>query len=224
MHRIDTSGNVNNRFHPGNPATGQQATLIDQDWLNAVQEEIVNVILGANIDLEKGTNNQLAAAIVALIAGVVGDGSGAVPTTRQLLVAGGLLAISGTTLAADRTLTLTKATVAEAAAQVRDDVVVTPAGLAGLVGLTQVGGAWIVRIGPVIAQIFTGTVIANGSTVLTLPQAFPNDVRAAFVNGGRPVPTADSNGPYVTGVGLSSVSIYSALDISVSVDVIIFGR
>jgi hypothetical protein len=223
MHRIDTSGNVDNRFHPGNPATGQQATLIDQDWLNAVQEEIVNVILEANIDLEKGTNDQLASAIVALIAGVVGDGSGAVPTTRQLLVAGGLLA-GGGNLAADRTITLTKATVAEASAQVRDDVVVTPAGLAGLVGLTQVGGAWIIRIGPVIAQIFTGTVIANGSTVLTLPQAFPNDVRAAFVNGGRPVSTADSNGPYVSGVGLSSVSIYSALDIPVSVDVIIFGR
>jgi hypothetical protein len=223
MHRIDTSGNVDNRFHPGNPATGQQATLIDQHWLNAVQEEIVNVILQANIDLEKGTNDQLASAIVALIAGVVGDGSGAVPTTRQLLVSGGLLG-GGGNLAADRTITLTKATVAEASAQVRDDVVVTPAGLAGLVSLTQVGGAWIIRIGPVIAQIFTGTVIANGSTVLTLPQAFPNDVRAAFVNGGRPVSTADSNGPYVSGVGLSSVSIYSALDIPVSVDVIIFGR
>lgn len=223
MHRIDTSGNVDNRFHPGNPATGQQATLIDQDWLNAVQEEIVNVILEANIDLEKGTNDQLASAIVALIAGVVGDGSGAVPTTRQLLVAGGLLA-GGGNLAADRTITLTKASVAEAVAQTRDDVVVTPASLAGLVGLTEVGGAWIIRIGPVIAQIFTGNVIANGTTVLTLPQAFPNDVRAAFVNGGRPVSTADSNGPYVSGVGLSSVSIYSALDISASVNVIIFGR
>lgn len=223
MHRIDTSGNVDSRFHPGNPATGQQATLIDQDWLNAVQEEIVNVILEANIDLEKGTNDQLASAIVALIAGVVGDGSGAVPTTRQLLVAGGLLA-GGGNLAADRTITLTKATVAEAGAQTRDDVVVTPASLSGLVGLTEIGGAWIIRIGPVIAQIFTGNVIANGTTVLTLPQAFPNDVRAAFVNGGRPVSTADSNGPYVSGVGLSSVSIYSALDISASVNVIIFGR
>lgn len=222
MHRIDTSGNVDNRFHPGNPATGQQATLIDQDWLNAVQEEIVNVILEANIELEKGTNDQLAAAIVALIAGVVGDGSGAVPTTRQVLSGG--LVTGGGNLAADRTLTVTAATTAEAAAQTRNDVAVTPASLAGLVSLTEIGGAWIIRIGPVIAQIFTGNVIANGTTVLTLPQAFPNDVRAAFVNGGRPVSTADSNGPYVSGVGLSSVSIYSALDISVSVNVIAFGR
>ena len=223
MHRIDTSGNVDNRFHPGNPATGQQATLVDQDWLNAVQEEIVNVILQANIDLEKGTNDQLASAIVALIAGVVGDGSGAVPTTRQLLVAGGLLT-GGGNLAADRTIGLAAATTAEAAAQIRNDVVVTPAALAGLVSLTQIGGAWIIRIGPVIAQIFSGTVGANTTTVLTLPQAFPTEARAAFVNGGRPISTADSNGPYVNGVGLSSVSIYSALDISVSVDVIIFGR
>lgn len=223
MHRIDTSGNVDNRFHPGNPATGQQATRVDQDWLNAVQEEIVGVIDQANIPLEKGNNTQLAAAIVALIAGVVGDGSGAVPTTRQVLVAGGLLT-GGGNLAADRTIGLAAATTGEAAAQTRNDVVVTPAALAGLVSLTQIGGAWIIRIGPVIAQIFSGTVGANTTTVLTLPQAFPTEARAAFVNGGRPVSTADSNGPYVNGVGLSSVSIYSALDISVSVDVIIFGR
>lgn len=144
MHRIDTSGNVDNRFHPGNPATGQQATLIDQDWLNAVQEEIVNVILAANIDLEKGTNDQLAEAIVALIAGVVGDGSGAVPTTRQVLVAGGLLT-GGGNLAADRTIGLAAASTSETAAQVRNDVVCTPASLAGLVGLTLVGSAWVMR-------------------------------------------------------------------------------
>jgi len=224
MHRIDTSGNVNNRFHPGNPATGQQATLVDQDWLNAVQEEIVNVILQANIDLEKGTNDQLAEAIIALIAGVVGDGSGAVPTTRQLLVAGGLLAISGTTLAADRTLTLTKATVAEAAAQVRDDVVVTPAALAGLVGLTQVGGAWVIRIGPVIAQIFSATVGGNSTTVLSLPQAFPTEAKAASANGGNPVGNAQDNGPYVNGVGLSTVSVFSAIDSSTQVNILAFGR
>lgn len=222
MHRIDTSGNVDNRFHPGNPATGQQATLIDQDWLNAVQEEIVNVILAANLDLEKGTNDQLADAIVALIAGVVGDGSGAVATTRQVLAAG--LVTGGGNLAADRTFTVTPATTAEAAAQVRNDVAVTPASLAGLVSLTQIGGAWIIRIGPVIAQLFSGTVTDNNTTILTLPQAFPNEARAGFVNGGRPIATADSNGPYVSGIGLSSVSIYSALDISVSVNVLVFGR
>ncbi len=222
MHRIDTSGNVDNRFHPGNPATGQQATLVDQDWLNAVQEEIVNVILAANIPLLKGDNEQLAEAIVALIAGVVGDGSGAVPTTRQVL-AGGLIT-GGGNLAADRTLTVTAATIAEAAAQIRNDVVVTPASLAGLISLTEIGGAWIIRIGSVIAQIFSGTVSANLTTVLTLPQAFPTEARAAFVNGGQSVSTAESNGPFVNGIGLSSVSIYNALNVSVSVNVLVFGR
>lgn len=223
MHRIDTSGNVNNRFHPGNPATGQQATLIDQDWLNAVQEEIVNVILQANLSLEKGTNTQLAEAIVALIAGVVGDGSGAVPTTRQLLVAGGLLS-GGGNLAADRTVTLTKATVAESAAQVRDDVVVTPASLAGLVGLTVVGGAWVIRLGEVIVQIFDATVSANTTTVLTLPQAFPSVCRIALVNGGLINTTAQDNGPFVSGFGASSISVFNAIDTSTVVSVIAIGR
>ncbi len=222
MHRIDTSGNVGNRFHPGDPATGQQATLVDQDWLNAVQEEIVAVILGAGIALAKGDNTQLYDAIVALIAGVVGTGGGSAPTTRQIL-AGGLLT-GGGNLAADRTISLAKATSAEVSAQVRDDVAVTPAGLAGLVGLTEVAGAWVIRIGPVIVQLFSAVIGANGTSLLTLPQAFPLEGRAGFVNGGSAGPGIQDNGPFVNGVGLSTVSVYSALDSSASVNLIVFGR
>lgn len=69
MHRIDSSGAVAGLYTAGNPATGQRATLIDADHLNAIQEEICAVIEGAEIDLEKGTNNQLLAAIAAMIAG-----------------------------------------------------------------------------------------------------------------------------------------------------------
>jgi hypothetical protein len=221
MHRIDTSGNVGNRFHPGNPATGQQATLIDQDWLNAVQEEIVNVILEANIDLEKGTNDQLAAAIVALIAGVVGDGSGAVPTTRQLLVAGGLLA-GGGNLAADRTITLTKATVGEVAAQVRDDVVVTPAGLAGLVGFSTVGGAIIASLGNGRIVAFTATAGANGTTVITLPVTFSAPCRAVC-SGGFNDNNAQDNPPHVSGTGTNSVSVFSSLDVNTTINIIAMG-
>lgn len=67
MHRIDSSGAVAGLYTAGNPATGQRATLIDADALNAIQEEICAVIEGAEIDLEKGTNNQLLAAIQALV-------------------------------------------------------------------------------------------------------------------------------------------------------------
>lgn len=221
MHRIDTSGNVDNRFHPGNPATGQQATLVDQDWLNAVQEEIVNVILTANIDLEKGTNDQLADAIVALIAGVVGDGSGAVPTTRQVLTSGGLLT-GGGNLAADRTIGLVAASTGEVAAQVRNDVVVTPAGLAGLIGWSTVGGAIIASIGPGKIVAFTATVAANSQTVVTLPVTFSAPCRAVC-SGGISDSNAQDNPPHVNGTGTNTVSIYNAIDTSITVNIIAMG-
>ncbi|MTI13373.1 hypothetical protein [Sansalvadorimonas verongulae] len=62
MHRIDGEGATNdNRFTSGNPQSGVPATVITADWLNAVQEEIVNVI-GAN-NLQKGKFTQLVEAI-----------------------------------------------------------------------------------------------------------------------------------------------------------------
>jgi hypothetical protein len=221
MHRIDTSGNVDNRFHPGNPATGQQATLVDQDWLNAVQEEIVNVILEANLDLEKGTNTQLAEAIVALIAGVVGDGSGAVPTTRLVSVSGGLLT-GGGNLAADRTIGLIKATVGEVAAQVRDDVVVTPAGLAGLVGFSTVGGAIIASLGNGRIVAFTATAGANGTTVITLPVTFSAPCRAVC-SGGIGDNNAQDNPPHISGTGTNTVSVHNAIDSNVTINIIAMG-
>lgn len=222
MHRIDTSGHVNGRFGPGNPATGQQATLVDEHWLNAIQEEIVSVIAGANITLQKGTNNQLAAAITAIVAGVVGTGSGAVPTTRRVLTGG--LATGGGDLVSDRTITVPKATAAEVSAQTDDAKAVTPLGLAGLVGLTTVSGAWIIRVGSVIFQLFSATANANATTVLTLPQAFPTNIRAAFCNGGSVLTNAQDNNPFVTGRGLSSVSVFSARDTATTVDILAIGN
>lgn len=63
MHRIDTNGAVDGLFQMGNPAIGQQATLIDADWLNAVQENIAQTIEGVDLVLAKGNNTQLLAAI-----------------------------------------------------------------------------------------------------------------------------------------------------------------
>lgn len=64
MHRIDASGHSSNLFTDGNPSGGIEATVVDDDWLNAVQEEIVNAILTrAGITLVKGTNTQLATAL-----------------------------------------------------------------------------------------------------------------------------------------------------------------
>jgi hypothetical protein len=119
MHRIDTSGNVLNRFSEGNPAAGQLATRLSAAWFNDVQENIAEVIEYAGIALVKGTETQLRDAIVALIAGVVGSGGGSVPTTRQVNGAG--LATGGGPLAADLVLTVLKASSADVAGGLLDD-------------------------------------------------------------------------------------------------------
>lgn len=66
MHRIDGPGHDNNMFTEGVPP-GVPATVVTEDWLNAVQEEIVNVILDAGITLDKPTNTQLRDAVNALL-------------------------------------------------------------------------------------------------------------------------------------------------------------
>jgi len=68
MHRIDTTNSTaTNRFTDGPPGT-----VVDDGWLNAVQEEIANVIEGAGAALnsdaaDSGSDysnaNQLLAAI-----------------------------------------------------------------------------------------------------------------------------------------------------------------
>jgi hypothetical protein len=222
MHRIDSNGAVDGRFQGGNPAVGQQATQIPADWMNAVQEAICAVIENANIELEKGDDQQLYDAIIALVAGIVGDGEGAVPTTRLVSTSG--LAAGGGDLAADRTITVPKASQAEVSALTNDTKAVTPYALAGLVGLTISGSAWIIRIGEVVVQIFSGTVYNGTSTILTLPQAYSTQCRAAWVNGGYPDADAQDNPPYVNGTGLTTVSVYSSIDAATSVQVIAVGR
>lgn len=61
-------------FTIGDPGSGAQATTVTADWANAVQEEIVGVVVGAGLTLDKANNGQLLAAINALITGV-GTGS-----------------------------------------------------------------------------------------------------------------------------------------------------
>jgi hypothetical protein len=63
MHLIDTDGAVGNRFVPGNPAIGQQATVVDDHILNAFMLEIANAVTAAGITLVKDTNTQLRDAI-----------------------------------------------------------------------------------------------------------------------------------------------------------------
>jgi Uncharacterized conserved protein len=58
--------NPNYFFSKGNPGLGIPATIVDDDWANAVQEEICNVITAAGITLSKTTRTQLRDAIYSL--------------------------------------------------------------------------------------------------------------------------------------------------------------
>lgn len=69
MHRIDSSGaTADNLFTNGDPTSGVQPTMVDADWLNAVQENICQAIEAAGLVLAKGDGTQLADAILAFIA------------------------------------------------------------------------------------------------------------------------------------------------------------
>ena len=68
MHRIDTStATPDHKFTEGNPTVPVAATTVSAAWLNAVQEELVAVITGAGLELQKSDNGQLWQAISQLI-------------------------------------------------------------------------------------------------------------------------------------------------------------
>lgn len=74
MHRIDSSSATSNFpiplplgtpgfFRHGNPSTGEPYTVVTSDWCNSIQEEVVNVITGAGISLDKTKRDQLLTAL-----------------------------------------------------------------------------------------------------------------------------------------------------------------
>jgi hypothetical protein len=64
VHRIDTAGALpGGHFTDGDVQTGVQATILDADWAEAVQEELLTVIENAGIVPVKGNHTQLAQAI-----------------------------------------------------------------------------------------------------------------------------------------------------------------
>ena len=97
MHRIDGDGNVDNLFVEGNPATGQEATQVTDDWLNAVQEEIAAVIEAAGLTLDKEDNAQLLAAVMSILSSVATGPALAVNVkdTDEVLVSGKGIEING---------------------------------------------------------------------------------------------------------------------------------
>lgn len=214
MHRIDGPGHIGNRFTEGDPSIGQRATRVTQDWLNSVQEEIAFVIEESGLELDKEQTNQLYAAIVELVSGVVGDGSGAVPTTRLVTAAG--LATGGGDLAADRVITVPKASAAEVAAGVNDTKAITPLALQGGAGATLMAGVGYKTVFGLMFVWGTYSVGGNSSANIVFPTSFPTMCTHADISGGRLDYGAQDNNPFVSGRSASAMTVFNSNDSALS--------
>lgn len=77
MKKIDNAtATVDNQFTGGNPVTATPATILDAEWLNVLQNEVVAVVEagGATLDQTGVDRDQMLTAITALIAAAVPDG------------------------------------------------------------------------------------------------------------------------------------------------------
>lgn len=72
---------VNGFFSKGNPNTAQDATVVDDDWLNSIQEEVCFLIEQSGINLDKTNPHQMYAAIQTLIQGTPRGTSSSVANT-----------------------------------------------------------------------------------------------------------------------------------------------
>jgi hypothetical protein len=80
MQLATASGNVSGQYTDGNPVSGTPATVIDANWLNAVQNEIISVLTQAGISCNSAVNNQLLTSIQQLI------NSGANPAAAAIAI------------------------------------------------------------------------------------------------------------------------------------------
>lgn len=77
MLRTNGEDHINHMFSDGVPEQGKQATVIDAEWLNAVQEEIAQFIELAGLTLDGSNPHQLRDALLAMfMAGIEVGGTG----------------------------------------------------------------------------------------------------------------------------------------------------
>lgn len=64
MHRIDGAGaTVDNKFTEGDPVGGVQATVVTAEWLNDIQENLMELLTVAGIAPVKGNSSQVLSAV-----------------------------------------------------------------------------------------------------------------------------------------------------------------
>lgn len=85
MFKIDTVGNVNGAFAEENIGTGQQPTVVSAEWLNAVQNELLAVVLASGGVPSKANSAQVVASINALISVAIANLVNSSPTSLDTL-------------------------------------------------------------------------------------------------------------------------------------------
>jgi len=85
MQKIGDSTSTANgakEFTNGQPGTGVDATVITAEWLNAIQRELVNLVLGGGLTIVPGDDSQVLTAIQAIqLTAVTWAKLGGKPTT-----------------------------------------------------------------------------------------------------------------------------------------------
>jgi hypothetical protein len=74
-------------FTGGNPAAGEPATIVDADWLNMIQQELINVVKAAGGTPSKTNYNQVVTAITTLMQGAVANVGADTGAANQYVVA-----------------------------------------------------------------------------------------------------------------------------------------
>jgi microcystin-dependent protein len=85
-------------YRNGNPGGGVAASILDADHLNAMQNELLNVLTDAGITPDKGDDTQLSAAIAAIAATIAGGAAGSTGDIKMRAVSsvpGGWLECDG---------------------------------------------------------------------------------------------------------------------------------
>lgn len=160
MHRIDTStATPDNKFTEGDPAVPVAATTVSAEWLNAVQEELVAVITGAGLELQKSDNGQLWQAIGQLITNAKpGLATKAKPGLVQV---GGGLNITPEGLLSVLTASVTQAGIVQLASGLSESTTTAPTCKAVKDAIESKLSAVNVPVGGILA--FSGTFGGDGN-------------------------------------------------------------
>ena len=160
MHRIDTStATPDNKFTEGDPAVPVAATTVSAEWLNAVQEELVGVITGAGLELQKSDNGQLWQAIGQLITNAKpGLATKAKPGLVQV---GGGLNITPEGLLSVLAASVTRAGIVQLASDLSDSTTTAPTCKAVKDAIESKLSAVNVPVGGILA--FSGTFGGEGN-------------------------------------------------------------